>query len=103
MGQFLAEHSLWIGTCISAFIGVFGLVMTVLERRLIVSRKHVTGVNGFTAMMVGACLTASSVYITTDRILPAVCILALFIIAYALICRFVGMKEYPPEERYTKE
>lgn len=103
MEQFLAEHALWIGTCISAFIGVFGLVMTVLERKLIVSRKHVTGINGFTAMMVGACLTASSVYKTTDRILPAVCVLALFIVAYALICRFVEKKEYPSEELYTKE
>lgn len=103
MEQFLMDNSNTIGTFIGAFVGITGLILTILERKLIVSRKHVTGVNGFTAVMVGSCLTFASVYMTTGRIIPAACVFALFIIAYALICHFIEKKEYPPEERYTKE
>lgn len=103
MEKIITENALAIGLGISLFVGIFGLVWTVLERKLIVSRKHVTGTNGFTYTMVGACVTAVSVYMTTDRIAPAACILVAFIIAYALICHFVEKKEYSEEERYTKE
>lgn len=103
MDKLITDNAMTIGLCISLFVGFFGLVWTVLERKLIVSRKHVTGTNGFTYTIVGACVAATSVYMTTGRIAPAACILVAFIIAYALICHFVEKKEYSEKERYTKE
>ena len=103
MENLITENAMTSGLFISLFVGCFGLVWTVLERKLIVSRKHVTGTNGFTYTVVGACATAVCVYMTTDRIVPAACLLAAFIIAYALICCFVKKKEYSREEKYTKE
>ena len=103
MEDFFSNHYMLIGTSIGLLVGIFGLVWTVLERRLIVSRKHVTGVSGFTSAMVGALLCAASAYVATDRIIYFIIVIAAFIAVYALICRFVEKKEYPPEERYTKE
>ena len=94
---------IWIGFGIGIFVALFGFIWTVLERKLIVSRKHVTGVSGFTSSMVGAVMIAGSVYAMTEEILYFALSLAVIILAYATICHFVPKKEYPPEERYTKE
>ena len=94
---------IWIGFGIGIFVALFGLIWTVLERKLIVSRKHVTGVSGFTSSMVGAVMIAGSVYAMTEEIMYFVLALAIVILAYATICHFVPKKEYSPEERYTKE
>ena len=74
-----------------------------LERKLIVSRKHVTGVSGFTSTMVGAVMIAGSLYAMTEKVIWFVLALAVIILAYATICYFVEKKEYNAEERYTKE
>ena len=94
---------IWIGLCIGIFVAMFGLIWTVLERKLIVSRKHVTGVSGFTSTMVGAVMIAGSLYAMTEKVLYFVLGLAVVILAYATICHFVEKKEYSAEERYTKE
>ena len=93
----------WIGLCIGIFVALFGLIWTVLERKLIVSRKHVTGVSGFTSTMVGAVMIAGSLYAMTEKILHFILALAVVVLAYATICHFVVKKEYSTEERYTKE
>lgn len=94
---------IWIGLCIGVFVALFGLIWTVLERKLIVSRKHVTGVSGFTSTMVGAVMIAGSFYAMTEEILYFILPLAVVILAYATICHFVEKKEYSAEERYKKE
>ena len=94
---------IWIGLCIGIFVAVFGLVWTVLERKLVVSRKHVTGVSGFTSSMVGAVMIAGSLYAMTEKVIWFVLALAVIILAYATICHFVEKKEYSAGERYTKE
>lgn len=94
---------IWIGLCIGIFVALFGLIWTVLERKLIVSRKHVTGVSGFTSMMVGAVMIAGSLYAMTEKILSFILALAVVVLAYVAICYFVEKKEYSAEERYTKE
>ena len=94
---------IWIGLCIGIFVALFGLIWTVLERKLIVSRKHVTGVSGFTSTMVGAVMIAGSLYAMTEKILHFILALAVVVLAYATICHFVVKKEYSTEERYTKE
>ena len=94
---------IWIGLCIGIFVALFGLIWTVLERKLIVSRKHVTGVSGFTSTMVGAVMIAGSLYAMTETILHFIRALAVVVLAYATICHFVVKKEYSTEERYTKE
>ena len=94
---------IWIGLCIGIFVALFGLIWTVLERKMIVSRKHVTGVSGFTSTMVGAVMIAGSLYAMTEKILYFILALAVVILAYATICHFVVKKEYSTEERYTKE
>ena len=94
---------IWIGLCIGIFVALFGLIWTVLERKLIVSRKHVTGVSGFTSTMVGAVMIAGSLYVITEKILHFILALAVVVLAYATICHFVVKKEYSTKERYTKE
>ena len=94
---------IWIGLCIGIFVALFGLIWTVLKRKLIVSRKHVTGVSGFTSMMVGAVMIAGSLYAMTEKILSFILALAVVVLAYVAICHFVEKKEYSAEERYTKE
>ena len=74
-----------------------------LERKLIVSRKHVTGVSGFTSTMVGAVMIAGSLYAMTEKVIWFALALAIIILAYATISHFVEKKEYNAEERYTKE
>ena len=74
---------IWIGLCIGIFVAVFGLVWTVLERKLVVSRKHVTGVSGFTSSMVGAVMIAGSLYAMTEKVIWFVLALAVIILAYA--------------------
>ena len=103
MEHFFTDHAYVIGLSVSLFVGLFGLAWTMLERKLIVSRKHVTGTNGFTYTVVGACAAAVSVYVMKGSIVAAAMILAVFIAAYSLICRFIEKKEYPQEDRYTKE
>lgn len=94
---------IWIGLGIGVLVTLFGLVWTVLERKLIVSRKHVTGVSGFTSSMCGAVMIAGAGYAMTEKFICFVLPLALVILAYSTICHFVPKKEYSPEERYTKE
>ena len=94
---------IWIGLCIGIIVALFGLTWTVLERKLIVSRKHVTGVSGFTSAMVGAVMIAGSIYAMTENVLYFMLALAVVILAYATICHFVEKKEYSAEERFIKE
>ena len=94
---------IWIGLDIGIFVALFGLIWTVLERKLIVSRKHVTGVSGFTSTMVGAVMIAGSLYAMTEKVMYFMLALAVVILAYATICHFVEKREYSAEERYTKE
>ena len=94
---------IWIGLGIGIIVALFGLIWTVLERKLIVSRKHVTGVSGFTSAMVGAVMIAGSIYAMTENVLYFMMSLAVVILAYATICHFVEKKEYSAEERFIKE
>ena len=103
MEALLQEHHMVIGLIIGSLITLFGLVWTILERKLIVSRKHVTGVSGFTSTMVGALICAGAAYYDTGSGLFFALTLIFIIVIYALICCTVKKKEYSPEERYTKE
>ena len=94
---------IWIGMAIGIFVAVFGLIWTALERKLVVSRKHVTGVSGFTSSMVGAVMIAGSLYAMTEKVIWFVLALAVIILAYAAICGLVKKEEYLLEERYSKE
>ena len=92
-----------IGLLIGVFVTAFGLISTVLERKLIFSRKHVTGVSGFTSIMVGAVMVAGSAYAVTEKVIYFFLVLVIVIAAYWAVCHFVEKKEYPFEDRYTKE
>ena len=69
----------------------------------IVSRKHVTGVSGFTSTMVGAVMIAGSIYALAEEVLYFILALAVVILAYATICHFVEKKEYSAEKKKKKE
>ena len=88
---------IWIGLDIGIFVALFGLIWTVLERKLIVSRKHVTGVSGFTSTMVGAVMIAGSLYAMTEKVMYFMLALAVVILAHATICHFAEKKEYSAE------
>ena len=59
MEEFLANHGVTILTGIGIFGIFFGIILTILERKLIVTRKPVAGCNGFSSAMYG-CVTAAS-------------------------------------------
>lgn len=82
---------------------VFGIVRTVWERKLIISRKVVTGTNGFSATVVGGLAGAAGLWQVTESYLYAGIYLLLTAAAYIMVCIFVKKKEYPAEERFTKE
>ena len=92
------------------FLVIFGLVMTVLERKLIVSRKQVTGVAGINSVICGGIIGCmglaqwnAMIYGEETSLLPAFLFLAAAIAVYAVLCAVVKKADYPPEERYTKE
>ncbi|MDE7310363.1 MAG: hypothetical protein K2N87_01895 [Eubacterium sp.] len=82
---------------------IFGLIRLFWERRLIVSRKTFTGTDGFSATVIGTLAGIAGLWQMTDNYIYAAVYVAAVIAAYILICVFVPKKEYPPEERFTKE
>lgn len=103
MGTLLSEPYIVIGLIIGIIITVFGFVWTILERMLLVSRKHVTGVSGFTSIMFGVVICAGTAYYKSESILYFILTLAVIIVIYVIVCCIVKKKHYSPEERYTKE
>ena len=66
--RFLEQYGLWIGFGLGVFIAVFGLVMTVLERKLIVTRKAVVGYSGVNSTIVGGIIGVGCLYQITGSI-----------------------------------
>lgn len=81
----------------------FGLIRLFWERRLIMTRKAVTGTDGFSATVIGTLAGIAGLWQITDNYIYAAVYLAAVTAAYILICVFVPKKEYPPEKRFTKE
>lgn len=88
---------------LAMILPVFGLVRLVWERRLEVSRKAVTGTNAFSSTVLGCIVGTGALWMLTGSYIYTAVYLALIIISYAVICVVVKKKEYPEEERFTKE
>lgn len=84
-------------------ISIFGLVLTVLERKLIVTRKAVVGQNAFSITVVGCILGTGGTYMLTENYILAGIYALIVLVIYKLICYKVKKVEYPEEERFTKE
>lgn len=82
---------------------VFGLVLTILERRLVVTRKPVAGSSGFSVTIFGGIVGAIGMWQVTDNYYYMGLYLLIVIIAYVIICALVKKKEYPEEEQFKKE
>lgn len=96
----MAMHLLYIFFLICP---AFGLIRLVCERKLIISRKTVTGTDAFSTTMLGCILGADGSWqLAHNYILTAIYLLVI-IAAYAAICFFVKKEEYPEKERFTKE
>lgn len=85
------------------FISIFGLVLTVLERKLIVTRKAVVGQNAFSITVFGCVLGTGGTYMLTENYILAGVYALIVLIIYIIICRIVKKVEYPEKERFTKE
>lgn len=82
---------------------IFGLIRLVWERKLIISRKVVTGTNGFSATVFGCIVGVGGLWQLTHNYILAAIYLLIMSAVYIAICFFVKKKEYPEEERFTKE
>ncbi len=85
------------------FCLVFSIVQTIYERKLIFSRKAVTGADGFSSAIISGIIGASGIQMLTNSYLYALLFLAGSIAAYVITCFLVQKIEYPPEGRFTKE
>jgi hypothetical protein len=84
-------------------LSVWGIVMTILERRLIFTRKAVTGINGLTVTVFGGIIGAGGSWVISEKVLFPVIYAVVLLVAYILVCCVVKKKEYPDEEHFTKE
>lgn len=103
MEAFFVQHGedivLWLGI----FGVVFGLVLTILERKLVVTRKPVAGCSGFSTMMLGCTVTAGCLWLKTENLFYFIAVIAGSLVLHAIVCLLVEKKEYPLNERFTKE
>lgn len=81
-------------------ITIWGFIYHVLELRLIFDRRHVTGINGFYAVVIGGLLSGYMLLSYSKE--ACISYVLLLIIIYQLIDHFVEKKEYPAEERFQK-
>ena len=82
---------------------VFGLARLVQERKLEVSRKAVTGTNAFSSTVLGGIVGTGALWKLTGSYIYAAVYAAIIVVCYGGICVVVKKKEYPEEERFTKE
>lgn len=91
-------------TLMTAIIGfgitIWGFIYHILELRLIFDRRHVTGVNGFYVIVVGALLSGYMLLSYSKE--ACISYVLLLITIYQLIEHFVERKEYSEEERFKK-
>ena len=99
----LEQYGPLLSLPLGGFLLLFGLVMTALERRLIVTRKVPAGWNGFTGTACGGIILALGLYQCTGSPLSPLLALAGALGAYLLLCRLVERKEYSEKDWYTKE
>ena len=88
---------------LAVILPVFGLVRLVWERKLEISRKVVSGTSAFYATVVGSIAGISVLWFLTGNVIYVTIYLTVIIVCYAVICAVVKKKEYPEEERFTKE
>jgi ABC-type methionine transport system permease subunit len=100
MRVFFETNGLFI---LGLLFSIWGIVMTALERKLIFTRKAVTGINGFTVTVMGGIIGAGGLWVMTEKYYYPVIYSIALVAAYIIICCAVKMKEYPDEERFTKE
>ncbi len=81
----------------------FGLIREVWERKLIITRKCVSGTNGFSATVIGTLAGISGLWQLNASYIYIVMYTFLIITAYIIICILVKKEEYPESERFTKE
>jgi phosphotransferase system glucose/maltose/N-acetylglucosamine-specific IIC component len=84
-------------------LSVWGIVMTILERRLIFTRKAVTGINGLTVTVMGGIFGAGGLWVLTEKYYAPIVYAVVLLVVYIIICCAVKKKEYPEDERFTKE
>lgn len=82
---------------------VFGLIRTVWERKLIITRKCVSGTDGFSTTMIGTIVGTAALWQMKGSYIYSILYVSSIIIAYILACILVKKEEYPEEERFTKE
>lgn len=81
-------------------ITLWGFIYHILELRLIFDRRHVTGINGFLAIVTGGLI--SGYLLLTYSKEACISYTILLIMIYQLIDHFIERKEYPEEERFKK-
>ena len=81
----------------------FGLVRLVWERKLEVSRKAVTGTNAFSSTVLGGIVGTGALWKLTGSYINAAVYAAVTVVCYGVFCAVLKKKEYPEEERFTKE
>ncbi len=90
-----------LATAVVGFgITAWGYIYHILELRLIFDRRHVTGVNGFYAVVIGGLLSGYMLLSYSKE--ACISYVLLLIIIYQLIDHFVEKKEYTEEERFKK-
>lgn len=82
---------------------VFGLIRTVWERRLIITRKCVSGTDGFSTTMIGTIVRTAALWQMKGSYIYSIIYVSVIITMYILIGILVKKEEYPEEERFTKE
>ncbi len=81
-------------------ITAWGFIYHILELRLIFDRRHVTGINGFYAVVIGGLMSGYMLLPYSKE--ACISYALLLIMIYQLIDHFVEKKEYPEEERFQK-
>lgn len=81
-------------------ITAWGFIYHVLELRLFFDRRHVTGINGFYAVVIGGLMSGYTLLSYSKE--ACISYVLLLIIIYQLIDHFVEKKEYPEDERFQK-
>lgn len=82
---------------------VYGFIMTICERKLILTRKVVTGINSFTITVYCTIIGAMSLWQIKSNYIYTALYLLVIITVYILICIIVKKEEYPDGERFKKE
>ena len=103
MDAFFNQYGGFILLGIGTVGTIFGLILTILERRLLVTRKPVAGTDGFAVTMYGCVAAALSIWVMTENLLYSGLAIAVGVVLYVIICFAVHKKEYPSSERFKKE